>query len=455
MVNDVTLKELDLIIKSYYSSETFKDMEIGDRYYKGKHDILYRKKYGIGQEGEKVELKNIANYKIVDNQFASILEQKINYILSKDPSFVNENKEYVDELKKILNANFLKLLFLIGKDCYKYGISFLYVYYNENGKLSFKKFDSREIIPIWKDSEHLELDYVIRIYKTKTFENGEYKEKSNVEIYTKDGIKFYEYDNGLIPLNEEKAYININDNLYNWQKLPIIPFKANEDEIPLIKKCKTIQDAINELMSDFRNDMDENARNTILIVKNYGNVAEDFRTNLNKYGYIAIENDGGVEALKIDVNADNYKEIISLLKKAMYENAKGFDAKNDKLGSNPNEMNIQSMYSDIDLDANGLEREFKSSFSELLWFINQHFLLTKKVDYTEENVEIVFNRDILINESQAIDDCVKSLSILSKESVIGQHPWVRDIEIELEKIKKQEDNSYENIEDDFEEHIHE
>lgn len=29
----------------------------------------------------------------------------------------------------------------------------------------------------------------------------------------------------------------------------------------------------------------------------------------------------------------------------------GFDAKDDRLSGNPNQMNIQSMYSDIDTDA--------------------------------------------------------------------------------------------------------
>ena len=35
--------------------------------------------------------------------------------------------------------------------------------------------------------------------------------------------------------------------------------------------------------------------------------------------------------------------------------------KSDKLQGNVNQMNIQSMYSDIDLDATALEREFKAS----------------------------------------------------------------------------------------------
>ncbi|WP_231099905.1 phage portal protein, partial [Streptobacillus moniliformis] len=83
----------------------------------------------------------------------------------------------------------------------------------------------------------------------------------------------------------------------------------------------------------------------------------------------------------------------------MIENAKGFEAKSEKLNGNPNQMNIQSMYSDIDLDANAIEREFQDSLLQLLWFINQHLINIKVGDFTNEKVNIVFNRDILINET--------------------------------------------------------
>lgn len=51
------------------------------------------------------------NYKIVDNQFQGILNQKVNYIFSKTPSIVSANEKYNEELLKILNQEFLKLFF--------------------------------------------------------------------------------------------------------------------------------------------------------------------------------------------------------------------------------------------------------------------------------------------------------------------------------------------------------
>ncbi len=40
-----------------------------------------------------------------------------------------------------------------------------------------------------------------------------------------------------------------------------------------------------------------------------------------------------------------------------------------------NELNIQSMYSDIDLDANGTEFQLQAALEEMLWFINAHFII--------------------------------------------------------------------------------
>ena len=61
-------------------------------------------------------------------------------------------------------------------------------------------------------------------------------------------------------------------------------------------------------------------------------------------------------------------------------------------------MNIQSMYSDIDLDANGMETEFQAAFEELLWFVNQDLINQGAGDFQQEEITVIFNRDILINE---------------------------------------------------------
>ena len=130
--------------------------------------------------------------------------------------------------------------------------------------------------------------------------------------------------------------------------------------------------------------------------------------------------------------------ILAYLKKALIENAMGYDAKDDRMAGNPNQMNIQSMYSDIDLDANGTEVEYKASMEQVIWFVNSHLANTGQGDFTGENVDIIFNRDVLINESEAIANLRQSVGLLSTETIIAQHPFVTDPQAELERLKKEQ-----------------
>ncbi len=83
--------------------------------------------------------------------------------------------------------------------------------------------------------------------------------------------------------------------------------------------------------------------------------------------------------------------------------------------------------------------------------VKQHL----KANFNEDDIDIIFNKDILINESQAIEDCQKSVGIISTETIVAQHPWVNDSKAELEKIKKEKDNSVEEIDEVYEGHNHE
>ena len=56
-------------------------------------------------------------------------------------------------------------------------------------------------------------------------------------------------------------------------------------------------------------------------------------------------------------------------------------------------------------------------------------------------VKVIFDRDVLINESEAITNCKNSVGILSDETIVKMHPWVSDPEQELERIKKEKEEA--------------
>lgn len=435
----------------------------GHLYYENEHDILFRKRTMIGEGGKLVPITNLPNNHLIDNQYGKMVNQKANYLLGQPFVIEGENKLYISHLKKIFNKKFMKTLKNGGKAALNGGIAWLYPYYDDGGDLCFRLFPGYEIFPFWKDSEHTVLDFVVRLYLVEGYEGTTPRLIEKVEVYDLQGIHRFILDGGrLIPdistedKNFESPYVTVSDDkegimALNWEKIPMIPLKYNEGEIPLIKKVKTLQDAINIMLSDFENNMQEDSRNTILILKNYdGTDLGEFRRNLATFGAVKVRYDGetkgGVETLEINLNAENYKSILEILKKALIENAMGYDAKDDRLSGNPNQMNIQSMYSDIDLDANDMETEFQAAFEEILWFINAHLANTGQGDFEGEEVQIIFNRDILINETEAIGNCQASVGLLSNETIIGQHPWIDDPQKEMERLEKQKEKEQEEFE---------
>ena len=443
-------------INHFKTSQRRKEMLDGEKYYAGKHDILSRRRTVIGETGELIEVENLPNNRIVDNQYKKMVDQKTNYLLGQPFSLQSDNDAYAKALKQVFNKKFQRLMKAIGEDSLNCGIAWLFPYYNEQGELSFRRIRPFEVIPGWHDSEHTVLDYAIRIYEVIVYEGKTEKVVEKVEVYDDRGISYFELTSGgsLTPCEPYfQNYFTVTDAEgsevgYNWTKIPLIPFKYNSKEIPLIKMVKTLQDGLNIIESNFQNNMEEDTRNTILVLVNYdGENLGEFRKNLATYGAVKIKTvdgaAGDLRTLQVEVNSDNYKAILEIFKKAIIENAMGYDAKDDRLKGSPNQMNILSMYSDIDLDANNMETEFQASMEELLWFINAHLANTGQGDFEGENVDIIFNRDILLSESEAIDNVAKSVGILSEETVVSMHPWVDDPQAELDRIHQEKEENME------------
>lgn len=448
------IKYLEKILKQWLDSPVRQEQLLAEKYYDGDHDILRRQRMVMNSEGGLSPVENLPNNKLVDNQYRKLVDQKTNYVLGKPLTIATEKPEYLEKLSKIFSKKVHRQLRVLARYAVDGGISWVYPYYDDKRQFRLAVFPSYEICPIWKDKGHTELDSAMRYYPEEVIEpNGSIKLIHHVDLFTTTGISYFIYQGGsLIPCdNPHSDYLYVGDTGYNWDRLPIIPFKYNDKEIPLIRNVKSLQDSLNQVLSDFQNNMEEDPRSTILVLKNYdGTNISEFRQNLATYGVIKVTTvdgvQGGVETLNVEVNAANYQAILMQLKRAIVENGRGFDAKEERMDGDPNQMNIESMYTDIDLDVNAMETEFQAGFEELKWFIDQYLVHTGNTNYTEEEVEFVFNRDIFINEDAKIENCVKSVGIISNKTILSRHPWVTNVEHELIEIENDKQADLEEME---------
>ncbi|MFB0840971.1 phage portal protein [Paenibacillus oleatilyticus] len=447
-LEQIIKKEVD----NWRQSRARKLMITSERYYSSDNEyITKRRRMVIGVDGKHVEDPNLANHKLVHPFVRKLVDQKVGYLLGKPLSIQTDNESYQKALQTVFNKDFLRLLKNVGKDAIKKGRGWLHPYYDEEGNLAFKLIPSEEVIPLWKDAAHTKLDALIRHYEVEAYEGTTKKYIQKVEYWDRNGVQRYvlgsmEYTPnnsiGLIPDIEagpKDSHIIVmegdEEKPYNWERVPFVCFKYNDDELPLIKFVQSLIDDYDLMTSDNSNNIAD-LPNGIYILKNYdGENLGEFRHNLAAYRAVKVTDEGGVDTLTVDINTEALTKHIEQLRKDIYEFGRGVDTQSEKFGNSPSGIALKFLYADLDMDANDIETEFQASLEQLRWFIDTHFINTGIGDFRGEQVEFIFNRDIVINETDTINNLKNSVGMISDETIVSNHPMVQDPKKELERVK--------------------
>lgn len=448
-MDNLSAKIINKILNDYRSSKDYEEIVTSYEYYNNKQEILYKKRLGIGEvKGTREVIENLPNNKIMRNQYAVLVDQKKNYLLTRPIGVSSENKSYQEKLQQeLFDFKFHKLIKSVGRDSLLANMGYIYPYIDKEGDFKLMKFDPLEIIPIWEDKLHTWLQGFIRFYKTVDYEDHE---TEIVEYYHMWGIDRYEEVNGELVLREQEPYFMIGDEIGNWGRIPLIYFRMDEQEQPLLNRVKALQDAINSILSRFMDTMDEDSRNTILVLKNIGGHNEQdlkrIRREINRSGIIAFSSNpqtgnADVSTLSVDINIANYETVLEILIRSLIEVGRGVDTNSELFQKAVNQMTIQSLYTNIDLDANEMETEYKVSLDILLYFYNFY------KGYDHQDVKFNFDRNILINETATIENAQRSIGVISNRTIMRNHPWVEDIAEEEKQVAKEmkEESDYDGV----------
>ena len=420
-------------------------MLTGDRYYRNKTDILDRKRMVVGASGALEPVANLANNKLSNPFIRKLVDQKIGYLLGKPMSIQTDKKEYDAALTAIFNQDMLRRIQSTGKESINKGLAWWIVYYDTDGELSFKKMNSEEIIPLWADEAHTVLDAVIREYEVEVYEGLKRKRVTKIEWWDKNGVRRYTTGGtGLIPdveagdTGSHFAVVNgETETAMNWERVPFICWKYNEEEQPLVEIIKNLVDDYDRNKSDNSNNLEDLPNSTYVVNDFDGTNASEFRKNVSIYRVVFTSGNGEVKTVNLEINTEAYKNHQENNRKDIYEFGRGVDTQSADFGSAPSGIALRFLYSDLDLDASLIEREYQASLEQLRWFIDTHLYNTTKQDYSGEKVEFIFNRDMPIDETAIITGIKDSVGILSDETLVAQHPYVTNLQDELDRKKKQ------------------
>lgn len=425
----------------FEESECFQQMQDAEAY--------YRNRSGVQKKTNDVPKRS--NTKIEHPILKKLVDQKINYLLAKPWTVSTENEVYGKALNDVFNQKFRRRLKAFGRDAVKYGVSYLQPYYTQEGKLDFMLLPPMQVRPIWMDSAREQLFAFIRSYEIEVYEGLTHKPVRVVEFWWDGGMRRYyasSVDSGRSILKPDTtlgdaengytaSHLIIGGKPYNWEKVPLIWLRYNDEELPLCYYIKELIDDIN-WQTSVTADVLRDVAKFIFILKNYGGAdLGEFLRDLNRHLAIKVSGDGGVDKLEPSLNIDAVMRFLENQRRDLYDYAAAVDTKDPELG-NASGTAINFRYMDLDADCAAIAAEMQEAFAQMKIFLDVALQLERKGNFSKQEFSIVFNMDLPVNETDIINNAKNSKGIVSDKTIRENHPWVEDAEEERLRMEEEQ-----------------
>lgn len=475
-------------VNRFLNSSEYKLMKLGERYYRMHPDIEQKRRWVIKDQNSQVENTLLHNSRLKHAFLYKLLRQKKNYLFGRPFTIsVTGGKDKVDDdfqtylENKVFTESLRAQLADASVDAGKYGKTWIQVYYDDNAQLHLNFVPGITVKAYWKNNAHTQLSAILRVYQvTNVDDKGSFSQTMRVEFYNATGVYYFDKgskDDGFKLHNFDatnvfdpdrpnyKPYYQYKErqldeatgqlvdklqagNFNDLGGVPFICIKYNPDELPLIAFIKDLVDDYDEVsstVSDYLHDVSQSTK----VVKGFDGgqkEASTFVKNLAAYNMVFVGDKGDVTSLQSTMDTTAMEAHLTRLKNDIYSNASGLDSsKTDNLG-NMSGVGLRYLYSDLNDDCMELWSSIEVALKKICLYYELDLQRDLPADVTGEalqklKVDFIPNTDNLINESETIANAVASQTILSKKTILENHPWVKDAYEEQKRLDDEKKES--------------
>ena len=377
-----------------------------DDYYKGKHQVFFRKDQGDGRPNNKI-MHNYAKY-IVVMSVGYLLGDRVKYTSDLDISAI---------LTRYKKANFSDCDEEIAKDVAIFGRGFELLYLDGESRLPRSHvIDPRSIFTVYSDTPKREKLFSVYYYPNIT-EIGK-QDGFCINIYTKENI--YEYRTK----NLSGPYEKVCSSRHFFKEVPVVEYFNNEEAVSDFEDVLSLIDAYNILQSDRVNDVERFVQ-AILFLKNFSITDADVsilkeRRILQANGANDVDakwlshalDQSGVEIIRKTVEADIHKFsfVPAITDEHFSGNASGVALKYKLIGLS--QMNkIKKRY---------MERGLKERLGLCLDLPNF------KPNISPHDINIEFLHSLPVNDLETAKMVSELSGIVKNETLLKQLSFVRN-----------------------------
>lgn len=420
-------------INEFRGSQDYANILEAERYYRNRSDVQRKQR----------KSRTRSNVRLEHPLYKRLVDQKVDYLLSKPWTAESGSKAYAKALGELFDHSFRQRIKSLGKGSIKCGIAYLAPYIQE-GRLQWMRLPSDQVIPEWADDEHTVLDAYIRFYERTEYVGSQKKTVEKVEFWSREGVQFFraeEPGGTLRPDTEpESAALTLDGKPYNWQQVPLVWCKYNEEELPLSYFVRGLIDEYN-WQSSVTADLLRDIAKFVWVIKGYG--GEDiqaFARHVEDAAVVEVSGDGGVDKLEPSLDIASVLSYMDKTRRDLYDLAAAVDTKDPDLG-NASGTAIYFRYLGLDNDCADLAAELQETFQRMKPFLDFQLQLDGKGDFSGEDFNIVFNTDLPVNEGEVIQAINNSRGLVSDRTLLAQHPYVKDVEEELKQLEKEQEQA--------------
>lgn len=419
-------------------------VDTDERYYRNETDVLFSKKE---TDEENKPLRNADN-RIPRNFHGLIVNQKAAYMFTAPPLFDVGNKKGNDTITDVLGDEYRKNCMELCINAANASVGWIHFWEGDDG-FEWAVVDSRQIIPVFDLSLKRRLIGVFRVYGSIDEDTGdnytvyEYWTESECQAYrrrTSDTVDkgLMYYDMFADPQSGELISVY----KHNFEEVPFIPFYNNNIHTDDLKNIKPLIDVYDKVFSGFINDL-EDVQELIFVLSGYGGTElNGFLQDLKKYKAIKLDDGAdhpGVSTLNIEIPIEARNSVLEATRKAIFEQGQGFDPQPENFGNQSGEA-LKFMYSLLEMKAGLTETEFQLGFARLVRAIcRYHSIGCEKIIQT-------WTRTCIKNDTEQAQICRDSVGIISKKTILKNHPFVEDADAEMKQLEEEEQQAQEKAE---------
>ncbi|MCF2641164.1 phage portal protein [Roseburia hominis] len=438
------LEEMKKLIKKYQPghSEFMRRAAIAERYYRNETDILFKPK----DDKDDSPIRNADN-RIPRNFHGLIVNQKASYAFTAPPLFDVGNTGANKHITEALGDEYAKNCMELCVNAANCTVAWVHYWQGDNG-FEWAVVDSKQIIPVWDKGLKRRLIGVFRVYESIDEDTGD--TSTIYEYWTDTECQAFRRNNGMNVddgLEYYNMFVNPENNgemidyyRHDFGEVPFIPFFNNNVHTDDLKNIKPLIDVYDKVFSGFINDLDD-VQELIFVLSGYGGTElNGFLQDLKKYKAIKLDADDdgkpGVSTLNIEIPIEARNSVLDATRKAIFEQGQGFDPQPESFGNQSGEA-LKFMYSLLEMKTGLMETEFRLGFSRLVRAI------CKSKGIECGTIIQTWTRTCIKNDTEQAQICKDSVGIVSKKTILKNHPLVEDVDAELRQLEKEEQEEQE------------